>query len=460
MGGFTFTNLTRRVEIGANSYCLELAGKRIVLDSGLHPRFDGEAAMPDFSLVADGSVDAIILSHAHQDHLGSLPVFMRRQPQAPVFMTEATRQLSDVMLHNSVNVMMKKREEGIPSYPLFTHREVDGAVRRWRPAPLHTRFDVTGERLAANEDAELSFEFYDAGHILGSVGTLIRANGRKIFYTGDVQFDDQTIMQGARFPEEELDVLIIETTRGDRPTPEGFTRAGEELRFAEAIKAQFDRGAGVLIPLFALGKTQEALAMFYEFRRRGLLNLCPIYIGGLGTKLTEIYDKLAHQTPRQRHDLDLLNAVAPFTMAGKAADATPLKGGRLYAISSGMMTEKTLSNSFARQVLSNPDHALFFVGYADPESPAGRIRAAAHGDTVQLSPEYPPQRMLCQMEQFNFSAHASRESIRAYVNKVRPKKVILVHGDESAIEWFRSTLAADLPGSEIIVPTPGVPLEV
>jgi len=460
MGGFTFTNLTRRVEIGANSYCLELAGKRIVLDSGLHPRFDGEAAMPDFSLVADGSVDAFILSHAHQDHLGSMPVFMRRQPQAPVFMTEATRQLSDVMLHNSVNVMMKKREEGITSYPLFTHREVDQAVRRWRPAPLHTRFDVTGERLAANEDAELSFEFFDAGHILGSVGTLIRAHGRKIFYTGDVQFDDQTIMQGARFPEEELDVLIIETTRGDRPTPAGFTRAGEELRFAEAIKAQFDRGAGVLIPLFALGKTQEALAMFYEFRRRGLLNLCPIYIGGLGTKLTEIYDKLAHQTPRQRHNLDLLNEVAPFTMAGKAADATPLKGGRIYAISSGMMTEKTLSNSFARQVLSNPDHALFFVGYADPESPAGRIRAAAHGDTVQLSPEYPPQRMLCQMEQFNFSAHASRESIRAYVNKVRPKKVILVHGDESAIEWFRSTLAADLPASEIIVPTPGVPLEV
>jgi Cft2 family RNA processing exonuclease len=460
MGGFTFTNLTRRVEIGANSYCLELAGKRIVLDSGLHPRFDGEAAMPDFSLVADGSVDAFILSHAHQDHLGSMPVFMRRQPQAPVFMTEATRQLSDVMLHNSVNVMMKKREEGITSYPLFTHREVDQAARRWRPAPLHTRFDVTGERLAANEDAELSFEFFDAGHILGSVGTLIRANGRKIFYTGDVQFDDQTIMQGARFPEEEIDVLIVETTRGDRPTPEGFTRAGEELRFAEAIKAQFDRGAGVLIPLFALGKTQEALAMFHEFRRRGLLNLCPIYIGGLGTKLTEIYDKLAHHTPRRNHNLDLLNEVAPFTMAGKAADATPLKGGRIYAISSGMMTEKTLSNSFARQVLSNPDHALFFVGYADPNSPAGHIRAAAHGDTVQLSPEYPPQRLLCQMEQFNFSAHASRESIRAYVNKVRPKKVILVHGDESAIEWFRSTLAADLPGSEIIVPTPGVPLEV
>src|ERR1700761_1605786 len=129
MGGITFTNLTRRVEIGANCYCLELAGQRIVLDSGLHPRFDGLAALPDFSQLPDGTVDAIVLSHAHQDHVGSLPVLMRRQPQAPVFMTEATRQLSDVMLHNSVNVMMKKREEGITEYPLFTHREVDLASK-------------------------------------------------------------------------------------------------------------------------------------------------------------------------------------------------------------------------------------------------------------------------------------------------------------------------------------------
>ena len=460
MGGITFTNLTRQVEIGANCYCLDLAGKRLVLDSGLHPRFDGEAALPNHRLIEDGSADAILLSHAHQDHLGSIPVLMRRHPGAPVFMTEATRQLSDVMLHNSVNVMTKKRDEGVTSYPLFTHRDVEKAVRQWHPVPLHTRFDVTGERLRADESADVSIEFFDAGHILGSVGTLIRAEGRTIFYTGDIQFDDQTIMQGARFPEHELDVLIIETTRGDRPTPDTFTRAGEELRFADAIRAQFDRKAGILVPLFALGKTQEVLAMFHSFRQRGLLGPCPIYIGGLGTKLTEIYDKLAGQTPRQKPGLQILDAVAPFTMAGKAADATPLKGERIYAISSGMMTEKTLSNSFARQFLSDPAHALFFVGYADPLSPAGRIRAAAPDDMVQLSPEFPPQPLKCALETFNFSAHATRESIRAYVNKVRPKKVILVHGDASAVEWFRATLAADLPQSEILTPTPGVPLEL
>jgi Cft2 family RNA processing exonuclease len=460
MGGLTFTNLTRQVEIGANCYTLELAGHRIVLDSGLHPRFDGFAALPDFSLLPDGSADAIVLSHAHQDHVGSLPVLMRRQPQAPVFMTQPTRMLSDVMLHNSVNVMTKKRDEGITEYPLFTHREVDVAVKRWHPIPLHTRFDLTGERVPSTDDSGITFEFFDAGHILGSVGTLIRANGRTVFYTGDVQFEDQSIMQGARFPEEGVDVLIIETTRGDRASPEGFTRAKEQLRFAQAIRDAFDRGAGVLIPLFALGKTQEIMAMIYEFRRNNLLGLGPIYIGGLGTKLTEIYDKLAEQTPRRLPHLQILDNVAPFTMAGRTADATPLKEGRLYAISSGMMTEKTLSNIFARKVISDPQHALFFVGYADPESPAGRLRTAARGDTVQLSSDVPPQPLTCEVQQFNFSAHATREALRGYVNKLRPKKVILVHGDPPAIEWFRGTLTADLPGTEILLPTPGVPLEL
>lgn len=456
MGDLTFTNLTRNVEIGANSYLLELAGRKVVLDSGLHPKLDGDVALPNLALVPDDSVDAIILSHSHQDHVGSLPVLMRRQPRAPVFMTEATRQLSDVMLHNSVNVMLKKREEGVTSYPLFTHREIDGATRRWRSIPLHQRFDLTGERLNATEEAEVSFEFFDAGHILGSVGTLIRAGGHKIFYTGDVNFDDQTIMQAARFPEEPLDVLIIETTRGDRATQEGFTRAAEELRLLEAIRDSFARGGGVLMPLFALGKTQELLAMFHEFRRRGLLRQdCPIYIGGLGAKLTEIFDKLAHQTPRKHQGLQLLDAVAPFVVAGQQAHALPMKPGRIYALSSGMMTEKTLSNTFARHVLSDPNHSLIFVGYADPDSVAGKLLAATKGDTVQVSPEFAPQTLDCKVERFNFSGHATRESLRTYVNKVRPKQVILVHGDAGAIEWFRQSLSADLPESEILTPTPG-----
>ena len=110
--------------------------------------------------------------------------------------------------------------------------------------------------------------------------------------------------------------------------------------------------------------------------------------------------------------------------------------------------------------LSGPSRALFFVGYADPDSPAGRLRRTAAGELVHLSPDVPPQPLTCEVEQFDFSAHATRESLRTYVNKLRPRKVILVHGDAPAIEWFRAALSADLPASKILLPAPGVPLEL
>ncbi|MDB6153482.1 MAG: Ribonuclease, partial [Chthoniobacteraceae bacterium] len=125
---------------------------------------------------------------------------------------------------------------------------------------------------------------------------------------------------------------------------------------------------------------------------------------------------------------------------------------------SGMMSEKTLSNTVARLVLSEPNHSLIFVGYADPASPAGKIRSAEPGETVQLSAEMPPQKLRCRVDKFNFSGHSSRESLRAYANKVRPKKIVLVHGDVDAMNWFREVLGTDLPGTEIITPAPGEPI--
>ena len=125
-----------------------------------------------------------------------------------------------------------------------------------------------------------------------------------------------------------------------------------------------------------------------------------------------------------------------------------------------MMTPKTLSNIFARRVLENPEHSIFFVGYADPESPAGIIKAAQPGELVSLDPDEPPLHLRCQIEQFQFSAHASRESIVPYVKKLAPKKIVLVHGDMPAVEWTHAQLAAELPGSEVIVPKPGVELEI
>lgn len=427
----------------------------------MHPKNTGEDALPLFKAIADREIEAILISHAHQDHIGTLPLAMRRFPGARVFMSETTAEVGSVLLHNSVNVMTRQREEiGEMSYPLFTHRETDRASARWRWCPLRQRISIAGERAAHREKDGLTFEFFDAGHVLGSTGLILRAEGRTVFYTGDVNFDDQTIMQAAVFPEEKIDVLIMECTRGDHAKPEGWTRDGEEQRLAEALGAAFEREACVLIPVFALGKTQEILAMLYKFRRQRLLPEFPIYIGGLSSKFTDIYDRRTHTTRRQLPRLKLMRDVAPFVLNDETVRDTPVRGGRVYVLSSGMMIPKTLSNVFARRIIEDPQHSIFFVGYANPESPAGLLRDAGTGGEVALDPAKPPQRIRCNIEQFQFSAHATRESLVDYAKKISPKKILLVHGDPPAVEWMRSALSNELPSSELIVPNPGMELEL
>ena len=464
MPPFIFTNLSGALEIGSNCYSVETGGRRILLDAGYHPKKSGNDGLPRLDLVKDDSFDAMVLSHAHHDHLGSLPVAMRRHPRAPVFMTEATRLLGDIMLHNSVNVMQAEQAAGAEAPPLFSHREVDTGSRRWMGRPLHQKFDLHGERVGPAETADVTVEFHDAGHILGSAGTLIRSGGRTLFYAGDVQFANQNISPGATFPsfaDEPCDVMIMESTYGGRPTPEGFTRGGETERLAQAIEAVFARGGCVLMPLFALGKTQEFLALFHGLRTRGRLPRdCPIYIGGLGAKLTEVYDKLARKTPRLQPQIDLLNDVAPFVVGGQNLADLRMKPRRIFALSSGMMVEKTLSNVFARQFLSRPENAIFFVGYADPASPAGRLREIAPGGEISLGAGHLPEPVRCQIESFNFSAHASRESIRAYVKRSKPRKLIFVHGDPAASEWLANAAREDLPDTEVLTPAPGVRTEL
>src|SRR5947209_3060535 len=294
---------------------------RLVLDCGMHPKETGEDALPNFKAIAGREIEAILVSHAHQDHIGTLPVLMRRLPTARVFMTEATAEIGNVLLHNSVNVMTRQREEIGPAvaglYPLFTHRETDRASERWRWCPLRQRFSITGERAPKREKDALTFEFFDAGHVLGSSGILLRAEGQTVFYTGDVNFDDQTIMEAAVFPEEKVDVLIMECTRGDHAKLAGWTRAGEERRLAEAIATAFKCRSCVLIPVFALGKTQEVLAMLYKFRRESRMYSgpdFPIYIGGLSSKMTDIYDRRAHMTRRQLPRVQLMREAAPFIL--------------------------------------------------------------------------------------------------------------------------------------------------
>ncbi|MFM2297844.1 MAG: hypothetical protein RL117_1551 [Verrucomicrobiota bacterium] len=451
-----FKSLCRHAGIGANSYLIDTGKARVVLDSGMHPKHEGLEATPHFEFVEEDSVDAAVLTHAHLDHTGTVPMLLRRHPRAPIFMTPATADLAKAMLHNSVNVMNSKRIElGITDYPFFTHEELEQLEPRFETRGYERPFDL-------DPAGTIRGTFHDAGHILGSVGITMETEGKKILYTGDLCFGGHTLLKGALMPETPVDALIIETTRGAQARRPDYTRESEEQRLADLMRQVIDRRGSILIPVFAIGKTQELLTMIHQFKNKKLIpRKTPVYIGGLSTKMTMIYDRHINGSRRHFPDFEILEDMALETGNRKRRGPIPLHPGCIYALSSGMMSENTVSNTFAAQgFMENPKNAIYFVGYTDSATPGARIKAAQRGDLVKLDERLPAIPLRCDVENFDFSGHAVREELLDYILKVKPKKTFLVHGDDDAVAWFAAQLKEKLPSTEAIVPEPGVAYEL
>ena len=447
----TFTNLTRAPAIGANSYLLQADATAALLDAGMHPRLDGWEATPLLDRIPK-KLETILISHAHHDHIGSLPLVTASHPEAKVWMTSATSALAEPLLHNSVNVMTRQhREKGNVDYPLYTHRGVDDCVASWEHMPLQKTLRPNG--------GDLEFILHDAGHVLGSVLTEIRYQGKRALYTGDINLQRQTLMLPCQPPPGPIDTVIMETTRGAQPAPLEQDRAFFEEALLSAIRTTFARGGAVLMPVFAMGKTQEILALLHQARLTGKIPPAPIYIGGLGRALTEVYDRQRSLAPRQHSGLRLIAEVQPETFDPRRIPTLRPRGGHIYLVSSGMMTPHTTSHSIARLFFPREHDSIFFVGYTEPSSPAGLLRTAGQGGSVEWGDPSGPLPVKCEVRYFDLTAHATREALVQWVcQSAKPSKVLLVHGDPAAQAWFASTLSQQRPGMEIIQPPAGQPI--
>lgn len=444
-----FKNLSRFNAIGANSYLVDTGNCKIILDSGLHPKLEGKDATPAFEELEPNTVDAIILTHAHLDHAGTIPVALRRHSEAILYLTPPTAALGEAMMHNSVNVMQSKKEElGISEYPLYEHRELDRLKQRWQEMDYLQRVEIADG---------VFITFHNAGHILGSCGVLIEANGKTLFYTGDIQFKDQCLIKGAEFPTKGIDTLIVETTRGSAPRNPDYCRDKEQEKLCAAINHSIDKGGSALIPVFAMGKTQEVLTMIHRFKQEGKIpQKTPVFIGGLSTKMTLIFDDFADSDYRKDEDFHIIDDMN-LTISKKGKKRKPITYQRraIYALSSGMMTEKTVSNEFAKTFINNPKNSLLFVGYADPESPGGKIRTAKRRDLISLDSTQDDILFDCDLDVFDFSGHSSRDEILDYILQVKAKNTFLVHGDIEASKWFQEQIITTSKDITPTIPTPG-----
>ena len=195
--------------------------------------------------------------------------------------------------------------------------------------------------------------------------------------------------------------------------------------------------------------------MLHELHEMDLIPEAPVVIGGLSTKTTVLYDHYASRTRRSYEGFRILEDMEMLVAPRKKRKELQYNQHTIYALSSGMMSEGTTSNVFARQFIDNPRNTVAFVGYTDPSTPGHRIRNAKLGEQIVLDEKLPPVELKCRVESFDFSAHSTRESIADYVQKVSPKRVLLVHGD-APVPLGRRVLAKRHPDApQLVAHAPG-----
>jgi Cft2 family RNA processing exonuclease len=241
--------------------------------------------------------------------------------------------------------------------------------------------------------------------------------------------------------------------------PPDFSREGEIERLTAAIQRALKRKGCVLIPSFALGRTQEILALLALLMRAGKLKPQAVYIGGLGRVFTEIYDLEAHRTHRQHTNLQLHEALELIVLEQGQAEKMKFSGGRIFVITAGMMSENTAAHNLAARMIGDERQAIFFVGYADPDTPGGRLKAAKPGETFVLSPIAGRVTRQCELLDFDLTAHANREDLLDFVGRVSPRAILLGHGGDDSRQWFEEQIHSRHPKIKILQPPPGKMVE-
>jgi Cft2 family RNA processing exonuclease len=429
-------------EIGASAYVIELAGHRILVDAGIRVGRTRIAELgPDLGRL--GAIDALILTHAHTDHVGWAPAVVRhlsKQGDFEIFATRETAELLPVMMKDSRKhyERMAARERVEERYvvgrePLadpYERSDIEAVERSLRPIPLGEPVPLRGD---------LRFSLHEAGHILGAASVLIEGDGRRVFITGDFADFWQHSIPERRWPEtaDPLDLLMLESTYGSRDHTD---RSAEEERFIEEVFEVMDRGGVALIACFALGRAQEVLTILAGAMRSGRTS-CPVWIDGMIQDINDVYRRF------DRLSLpDNFREVREDGWSREELIAEVRRNPAVIVSTSGMLTGGPMVE-YAAGLLADGRNRIFFCGYTDEESPGGILKRLSDQNgarrVVKVEREDGSEtviRVASPAGSFNLSAHADRRGLLEATSFLRPDHTVLVHGDEEARSFLREEL--------------------
>ena len=434
--------------VTGSCHCLEVNGKRILIDCGLQQGRDeyNDNAL-DFTA---GEIDCVVVTHAHIDHSGRIPLLVKEGFRGEIVTTRLTGQLMSIMLRDSAHIQesdaqwknQKGKRAGRPEVePLYTLADAEAALQQVRTVEYG---EVT--ELCPGVRAR----FVDAGHLLGSSSVEIWATEggeeRKLVFSGDIGNVDQPIIRDPQLLSE-ADYVVMESTYGDRDheAPESYTEA-----LADIIDETFARGGNVIIPAFAVGRTQELLYFMREMKERGLVKSAPDFAvcvdSPLAREATRIFSGDLHGYLDEEAIAVLQGGQNLFTFPGlrlvessEESKALNLDKSSKVIISASGMCDAGRIRHHLKHNLWRSECSVVFVGYQAEGSLGRRLLEGA--SSVKLFGE----EIAVQARIYNFkglSSHADRDHLIAWAEAYHPKprQVFVVHGDAPVTELFADTL--------------------
>ncbi|MBM4090660.1 MAG: MBL fold metallo-hydrolase [Planctomycetes bacterium] len=431
-GSFEISFLGGASSIGASCTLVRVAGAAFVIDCGV--RYSGSSPLPDLSLLADTRVDAVLVTHAHMDHSGALPILAEACPGAPVFATPPTIDLVAILLRDALRLMNAADRES--EVPLYNEPQVDRLLKSMAPVKFHQPLQV----------GEVEIRWLPASHILGAAMILMRTPAGTLLFTGDYSISAQHTVPALGRPDFHADLVISESTYGERLHE---NRQTAETRLLSQIGEVVDRGGRVLIPAFAVGRAQEVLLILKRALRNGRLPDTPVFVDGMVRAVCDVYRShdlfvsrgLIHEIRRTPHAFytDSIQPVMRREDRARVLGTSPC----IIVASSGMLSGGP-SAGYCQELAKNEKDAILLTGYQDEESPGRALLDLAKCEgpkLLRMGQASVP--VACQFGTYGLSAHADRMQMASLIEAVSPRTVMLVHGDQGAKQSLASSLSCD-----------------